>query len=167
MKMHVPGKYYFCSSMGSDEKQVAAGHIIVLTEFQKARRDLMNSSRGLVAVFVTMWLLVAGIFYVLVFSVWKDGLPDGNKNWEEKYLNDVVYSLLPTVMISIMPPMASGLVILLMLLPLAVLRTAQKPSLISFGRGYSDQTHIRVRVLVALLVALLLGAIVWGCLTTI
>ena len=167
VKMHVPGKYYFCSSMGSDEKQVAAGHIIVLTEFQKARRDLMNSSRGLVAVFVTMWLLVAGIFYVLVFSVWKDGLPDGNKNWEEKYLNDVVYSLLPTVMISIMPPMASGLVILLMLLPLAVLRTAQKPSLISFGRGYSDQTHIRVRVLVALLVALLLGAIVWGWLTTI
>jgi len=53
------------------------------------------------------------------------------------------------------------------LLPLAVLRTAQKLSLISFGRGYSDQTHIRVRVSVVLLVALLLGAVVWGCLTTI
>jgi len=167
VKMHVPGKYYFCSSLGSDDKQVAAGHIIVLTEFQKARRDLMNSSRGLVAVFVTMWLLVAGIFYVLVLSVWKDGLPDGTENLKQTPLTAVVYSLLPTVMISIMPPMASGVVILLMLLPLAVLRTAQKPSLISFGRGYSDQTHIRVRVLMALLVALLLGAIVWGWLTTI
>lgn len=163
VKLHVPGTYYFSSISGdfsSIDKPRPAGTIVVLTEFQKARRDLLQNFPRATAVFAGFLILTVGVLYTLTSTVWKEGFEWEASNQEP--LRAVVLKLLPTVLLQIIPPAASGLVILIMLAPLAVIRTLKNPLLISFGRGYSRRTHSIVGIFVVGVMLLVLGAIVWG-----
>ena len=158
-KFLTPGTYHYCSS-GSGGGAGCRGTVSVQSEWEKACRDLWRTERKLVCTSLALWLLLSAVLELSL--LWVSGLVSRAAAQRLPPLTSVAFSLLPLVLRWALVPAALGLLLLLISLPLALLRSVKHPKLKSFGRGYSRRAHAVVRVVMALAVALLLCLIVAG-----